>query len=178
MKPTWYALGAFEDDRALLSAIKALRPEIRTRIEAHTPYPVEGMDEALALGPSRVRWAGAVGGLLGAAGAYFTMWFTNAFDFPINVGGRPLHALPAFIPITFELGVLTSALFIFIGVLGLNGLPRLYHPVFDVDGFRNASIDGFWISIPAEDRQQAEALANALRGIGATAVHSTEARKR
>jgi hypothetical protein len=67
--------------------------------------------------------------------------------YPINVGGRPLHSAPAFIPITFECGVLLSALTAFFGVLAWMGFPRLYHPVFEAPGFRRASIDRFWISI-------------------------------
>jgi Protein of unknown function (DUF3341) len=178
MKAGWYALGEFDHPEAIVQAARALREELRFPIDAHTPYPIDELEEALELRPSRVRWAGLAGGLIGAVGAYVILWYTNALDYPLNAGGRPLNAIPAFIPITFEMAVLVSALAIFLGVLALSGLPRLYHPAFDVDGFARASIDRFWISIPASDRSEAEEYTVRLRVLGAREVHLTETRTR
>ncbi len=178
MKAGWYALGEFEDPGTVVKAARALREELTVPIDAHTPYPIDELEEALELRPSRVRWAGLAGGLIGAVGGYVTLWFTNAVNYPLNVGGRPLNAIPAFIPITFEMAVLISAVSIFVGLLGLCGLPRLYHPAFDVDGFARASIDRFWVSIPASDRTEADGYTARLRVLGAREVHLTETRTR
>ena len=89
--------------------------------------------------------------LAGGAGAYFIQWYLNAYDYPLNVGGRPPHAAPAFVPITFETTVLVAALSGFVIFLALSRLLRLYHPVFEVEGFERASIDQFWLGIDARD---------------------------
>ena len=83
----------------------------------------------LRLRDRRVLWLGLFGGLFGFALALGMQLFTN-FDYPINVGGRPLYALSAFAVVAFELTVLFAALTPAIGMLALNGLPRLHHPVF------------------------------------------------
>ncbi len=106
---------------------------------------------------------------LGAATGYFIQWYMVAFDFPINVGGRPPHSAPAFIPVTFELGVLFSALAIFFGLFVLWGMPRLHHPTFEVEGFRSATVDGLWLSA-ATEAGKAEALVGQLRTLGARSV--------
>ncbi|MGA9520338.1 MAG: DUF3341 domain-containing protein [Myxococcaceae bacterium] len=178
MKASWYALGAFDDPETIVEAARALRQELPVQIDAHTPYPIDALEEALELRPSRVRWVALAGGLVGAVGAYVTLWYANALDYPLNIGGRPLNAVPAFIPITFEMAVLVSAGAIFLGVLALSGLPRLYHPAFDVEGFSRASIDRFWISIPASNRTEAEGYTIRLRVLGAREVHLTETRTR
>jgi hypothetical protein len=114
-----------------------------------------------------------VAGVLGAATGYFIQWFMVAFDWPLNVGNRPPHSAPAFVPVTFELGVLMAAFGIFFGLFALWGMPRLHHPVFEVEAFRSASIDGLWLSAPAEDGA-ADGLAGELRRLGARAVEIVE----
>jgi hypothetical protein len=111
------------------------------------------------------------GGLTGAATAYLLQWFTNVIDYPINVGGRPLHAAPAFIPITFELAVLFAAFSIFFGLLAIMRLPQPYHPGFELEAFRSASTHGFWLSVElaAGDPQRAH-ISDQLRTFGATHV--------
>jgi ActD protein len=104
---------------------------------------------------------------MGVVGGYSLLYWCSAVAYPINVGGRPLHSAPAFIPITFELGILFSALTAFFGVLAYMGYPRLYHPVFESAGFRRASTDQFWISVQLvgdDDRHQLE---NELKSLGA-----------
>jgi hypothetical protein len=98
-------------------------------------------------------------------------WWMNAIDYPINVGGRPLHSAPQWVPITFELGVLFSAFAIFFGSLGLFGFPRPYHPVFEDEEFRRASINSFWISVETkDDAAHNERVLQRLRELGAAHV--------
>jgi hypothetical protein len=112
-----------------------------------------------------------VGGLAGASFGYLVQFLTNAVDWPINIGGRPPHSAPAFVPITFESGVLMSAFSIFFGLWAILRLPQPYHPAFDVDAFRSASSHGFWLSIETEQTgPQIEDLSRELRTLGALQV--------
>lgn len=163
-------MGKFPDQETLCEAGKALR-ELGLPVDLHSPFQMEKAAEALALKPSRVRWMGLLGGVAGGGGAYLIAWYCNAVDFPINVGGRPLNSAPAFIPLTFEGAVLTSATLIFLSFLALCGLPRLYHPTFEVEEFQETSIDAFWASVVvAGEREAAEHAAAHLRELGALAV--------
>jgi hypothetical protein len=164
-------LGEFEDPEAMLRAIHELKRRGWRRLDAFTPYPVEGLEEALDLRRSTLNWRVLPFAILGAGGGYFIQWFCNGFNYPINVGGRPPHSAPAFIPITFEMGVLASAIFgVLIGFY-LTGLPRLYLPLFDAPGFTRATLDRFLVGLDAADPSfslvQAE---RDLRELGATNV--------
>ena len=166
-----YVLGEFPDDHALLAAARALRADGRgSGLDLHTPYPVHGAEEALGLRRSTVPLVALIGGVTGAITGYLLQWYTVGFDWPLNVGNRPPHSPPAFIPVTFELGVLFAALSIFFGLLfAYFRFPRVYHPVFEVEEFRSASIDGLWLSAAVPD-DRAEEVAAALRRMGASAV--------
>lgn len=144
-------IAEFADPESLTTAARRLREAGYTRLEAYTPFPVEPLDEALALPPSRVpRWVlgGAIGG---AALMYGYAWFTTSVDYVWNVGGKPPHSWPSFVPITFELGVLGACVTGLVAMLALNGLPRLHHPVFGAPGFRRASRDRFFLCVERRD---------------------------
>src|SRR5262249_48952419 len=128
----------------------------------YSPYPIEGADEALGIGRSSVPFFVLVGGLLGASLGYGMMYWCNAVDYPLNVGGRPLNSVPAFVPITFELAVLLASLFSFASFLLFTGLPRPHHPAFEVGEFRTASNHRFWLSIRLEGRELPESVARLL----------------
>jgi hypothetical protein len=163
-------LGEFDREHALFDAIRALRGRGGVKLDIHSPYPLHGSDEVLGLKRSTVPLVALVAGVTGAVTGYFIQWYMAAFDWPLNVGNRPPHSAPAFIPVTFELGVLFASLAIFIGLLGgYFGFPRLHHPVFEVEAFRSASIDGLWLSAEADGRD-AEAVAGELRRLGARHV--------
>jgi hypothetical protein len=165
-----YVLGEFDGEHALLGAARELRGRVQGTLDLHSPYPLHGSDEALGLRRSRVPLVALVTGVLGACTGYLLQWYVNAFDWPLNVGNRPPHSLPAFIPVTFELGILFSAFGIFLGLIGgFFGFPRLHHPVFEVEAFRSASIDGLWLSAEVDGRD-AEAVAAELRRLGARHV--------
>jgi hypothetical protein len=165
-----YVLGEFEREEALLGATRELRGRVRGRLDLHSPYPLHGADEALGLERSKVPLVALVAGVLGAVVGYVMQWYVASFAWPLNVGNRPPHSAPAFIPVTFELGILFASLAIFFGLLGgFFGFPRLHHPVFEVEAFRSASIDGLWLSAEVEG-EDAEPVAAELRRLGARHV--------
>jgi ActD protein len=163
-------LGEFGEQAALLDAARSLRARGGARLDLHSPYPLEGADEALGLKPSTVPLVVLVAGVIGAISGYLLQWYTVGYDWPLNVGNRPPHSPPAFIPVTFELGVLFAALAIFFGLLAAwFGFPRVHHPVFEVEAFRSATIDGLWLSAEVEGKD-AEAIAAELRRLGARQI--------
>ena len=168
-----YVVAEFAAEAPLLDAARALRAEGQTELDLHSPVPLHGSDEALGLKRSIVPRIALVAGLVGAVSGYLMQWYLVGVDFPINVGGRPPHSPPAFIPVTFELGVLFAALSIFFGLFALWGMPRLHHPVFEVEAFRSASVDGLWLSA-AVSAEAAEGTAARLRGLGARQVQIVE----
>ena len=120
-------------------------------MDAYSPFPVEGLAEAIGFHHTRVPLIVLIGGILGCVGGFFLQYWVAVIDYPINIGGRPLNSWPSFIPVTFELTILLAALFAFFGVLALNGLPMPYHPVFNVERFVNASRNRFFLCIESKD---------------------------
>lgn len=146
-------MAEFGSADALLSAVHAAREAGYRRLETYTPFAVEGLAEALDLPRSRIPLITLIGGIVGGAGAFFLQWYSAVIDYPINSGGRPFNSWPMFIPATFELAVLGAALAAFLGMLALNGLPRLRHPVFDTPDFDLASRNRFFLCIRGDDAQ-------------------------
>ncbi len=141
--------------------------------DTFSPYPLHGSSRALGLGRSRVPLLCLLGGLFGASCGYAVQWWTNAVDYPLNVANRAPHAVPSFVPITFELGILCAALATFVGLFAILGLPRPYHPLFEVPGFESASVDGFWLAVRATDPRQ---VADELAARGGADVRTVEER--
>ncbi len=164
-------LAEFPEPEPMVAAARKLREAGREGLDAYSPYPVHGIDEALKLPRSKVPLAALVGGLAGATGGYVLQWWTNAVDYELNVGNRPPHAWPTNIPVTFESGVLICVLTIFFGSLFyFFGLPRPYHPVFEAEEFRSASLDKFWISAELKEGEGPQELERILRELGAQRV--------
>jgi hypothetical protein len=147
----WGMLAEFDGPETLARAARRLREAGYERLDAYTPYPVEAVGEALARRRTRIGWSVLVAGLLGAAGGYALQWYLMVVDYPINVGGRPLHSWPAFIPVTFELMVLTASVVGVVALFARNGLPCPHHPLFSVAAFERASQDGWFLSVEASD---------------------------
>ena len=124
-----------------------------SRLEGCSPYEIRGLPETLGLRRSRLPTVGFVAGVIGAAIGYLVQWYVDAFDYPLDAGGRPPHAIPSFVFVTFETMVLFAAVSVFVSLMVLAGLPRYYHPLWEIDGFERVSLDRFWVVV---DIRQAE----------------------
>lgn len=144
-------LAEFGDPESILEAVRRAREAGYRRMDAFTPFPVEGLSEELGFHRSAVPAVVLTGGLIGAVGGYLLQYWLNVLDYPINVGGRPLHSAPMFVIVAFELTILAAALFAVLGMLALNKLPMPYHPVFNVPDFALASTNRFFLAIEAAD---------------------------
>lgn len=146
-------LAEFKDAETAISAAHRIHEAGYRCLDAYSPFPVEELSEAIGQHRTRLPLIVLIGGLLGGGGAYYMMYYAAVLSYPINVGGRPLDSWPTYIPIVFELTVLAASFAAVLGMLGLNGLPMPYHPVFNVPEFKRASRDRFFISIEAADPQ-------------------------
>jgi hypothetical protein len=148
----YYGLMAeFGSPADIVAAAQRAHAEGYRRMDAFTPFPVEGLAEAMDFHRTRVPLIVFLGGLAGCLLGYFMQYYFMAIYWPFNIGGRPLNSWPAFIPITFELTVLLAAISAVLGMLALNGLPQPYHPVFNAPNFALASQDRFFLCIEAGD---------------------------
>jgi hypothetical protein len=165
-----WVLAEFPTPTSLVDATRQMLEKGYTGMDTYSPYPLHGGSEALGLPPSRVPFIALGGALTGIVTAVAMMAYMNGFDYPINVGGRPIYSIPAYVPITFELAVLLTAFGIFFGLLGLSRLPQPYHPVFECEAFRSASTHGYWLSVPKAATAKAEDIMDQLKSLGATQV--------
>jgi hypothetical protein len=144
-------LAEFDGPEALLAAAREAREAGYRGLDAFTPFPVEGLSQILRLPRPRISWVGLIGGFGGAAVALFMQFYVN-YEFPLDVGGRPVYAISAFAVVTFELTILFSALSMIVAMLWQNGLPRLNYPVFAARRFHLASKNRFFLCIKGDDR--------------------------
>jgi hypothetical protein len=151
-EPTLYGLMAeFDSPDGLVHAAEQARLAGYRKMDAYSPIPIEELSEALGLARTRLPKLVFLGGVLGGLGGYGLEFWVANIAYPMNVGGRPFHSWPQFIPVTFETTVLGAALTCFIGMWALNKLPQPYHPVFNVPAFARASTDRFFLCIESED---------------------------
>jgi hypothetical protein len=151
MNDRYGVLAEFRTSDELLHATRRAWEKGYRRMDAYSPFPVEGLAEALGFHRTAVPAVVFLGGVFGAVLGYAMQVWMNVVDYPLNVGGRPLNSIPAWIIIMFELTILLGASFAVLGMLALNRLPEPYHPVFNVPAFARASSDRFFLSIEASD---------------------------
>jgi hypothetical protein len=171
----WGLLAEFERPENLVAAAARAREAGYRKMDAYTPFPIHGLSEALGFRRTKLPFVVLAGGLLGCATALGLQWFSTTIHYPLNVGGRPFASWPSFIPITFELTVLFAALSAVFGMLGMNGLPMPYHPVFNAPRFAFASRDRFFLGIEGRDALfDLETTRAFLSGLGAREVVEVE----
>jgi len=144
-------LAEFKSPADVYHAAEKVRDKGFKKWDVHSPYPIHGIDGAMGLGDSRIGWIALFCAFAGAFGGFGLQYWINVFAQPVMIGGKAMNPYPAFIPVTFEPGVLFTAFGCLIGMLVLNGLPRLYHATFKSKNFRRFSDNGFFISIEAKD---------------------------
>ena len=135
----------------VMRAAERVRAAGYTRADAYTPFPIEGLDEALGMKQTRLGWIVLAVGVLGGLGGFFMQWWANVEYYPLVIGGKPFNSWPNWIVIMYELTILTSAFTAGLFMIFRNGLPRAYHPMFNAPGFEKASRDKFFICIESSD---------------------------
>jgi len=144
-------MAEFEDPTSLVTATERAHHEGYRCMDAYSPYPIEELHDALGARHTRLPLIVLIGGLVGCIGGYALQYWSSVIAYPLNIGGKPLHSWPAFIPVTFECTILAAALSCVLGMLALNGLPMPYHPVFNLARFALASRNRFFLCIEAKD---------------------------
>ena len=173
--PLYGLMAEFDSPETLLEASRRAFAEGFRRMDAYSPFPVDGLAEAIGFPRTRVPLIVLIGGIVGCIGGFWLQYWVSVIDYPINIGGRPLNSWPSFIPVTFELTILLAALAAFFSVLGLNRLPMPYHPVFNVERFELASRNRFFLCIEAADKKfELERTRRFLDEIGSLGTYEVE----
>jgi hypothetical protein len=174
--PKLYGLMAeFDGPTELVAAARETYEAGYRRIDGYSPFPIEDLFHAIGDHTTKMPLVVLIGGIIGGFTGYFMQYYLEVIDYPINVGGRPFHSWPSFIPITFEMTILCAALAGVFGMLALNGLPQPYHPVFNVPRFELASRDRFFLVIEARDPKfKLNDTRNFLQSLGAREVSDVE----
>jgi hypothetical protein len=160
-------MAEFEDSDALLQAAHRAYADGYRKLDAYSPFPIEGLSEAIGFHTDRLPLLVLIGGCCGALAGFGLQYWTSVLNYPLNVGGRPFNSWPSFIPVTFELTILLAAGAAVLGMLALNGLPMPYHPVFNVPRFHLATRDRFFLCIEVTDpRFDREATRRFLESLG------------
>jgi hypothetical protein len=168
MKP-WALMAEFASAGDLLAAARRARAAGYTRLDAYSPFPIDGLAEELGYPRTPVPFWTFLGALAGGAGGYFMQWYAAVIDYPVNIAGRPLHSWPMFVPLAFELAVLGGAFAAVISFLAASGLPRLRHPLFASPDFELATRNRFFLCLrgddPAYDGDRSRTLLQELKPI-------------
>ena len=155
--PTSYAIMAeFETPAAILHAAQLVRESGYRQWDVFTPFPIHGMDRAMGLKNSQVGWFSFIGGCTGYATGMLMIWFMNAYDYRIVIGGKPMFSPFYSFPPSYELTILFGSFGALLGMLFLNRLPRLHHPLLKNRRFALATHDRFFVVIEASDPKYAE----------------------
>lgn len=170
--PGIYGLVAeFESAAELVKAAASAHEAGYRRMDAYSPFPIEGLSEAMGYHRTAMPLLILIGGIVGALSGFGLQYYCAVLSYPVNVAGRPLNSWPSFIPVTFELTVLFGSLTAVFGLIALCGLPMPYHPLFHVPRFSRATCDGFFLCIESVDpRFELQATKNFLTGLNPSDV--------
>ncbi|MGH9905895.1 MAG: DUF3341 domain-containing protein [Pyrinomonadaceae bacterium] len=149
--PLYGVMAEFDNPTELVAAARRTYEAGYRRINGYSPYPIEELWEAIGFHKTGLPLIVLIGGIVGGLGGFLMQYYLSVFDYPLNVGGKPLNSWPAFIPITFECTILAAAFAAVFGMLALNKLPQPYHPVFNAPNFALATRDHFFLVIEAND---------------------------
>ena len=171
MNTAYGIMAEFDNPEALVRAAREAHDKGYRKMDAYSPIPVHGLAAAMGVKRSKLPWLVGMGGLIGGSSGLFMQWFASAVHYKLNIGGRPFFSWPSFIPITYELTILFSALSAAFWMFGLNGLPQPYHPVFNDPRFKLASRDRFFLCIEGVDPLfNVSKTTEFLKGLGAKSV--------
>jgi hypothetical protein len=175
-RPALYGLLAeFHTPEEVVRAAHKVREAGYRRVDGYSPYPIEELSEALHFHKSHLPKIVLGGGILGALAGWGLEYWSSVIAYPLNIGGRPLNAWPAFLVPAFETTILFAAGSAVLGMLALNGLPEPYHPVFNAPAFALATRDRFFICVEASDpRFDPAETRSLLEGLGAAQVSEVE----
>ena len=151
--PIYGIMAEFDSAQALLDAAKKTHEAGYKKIDAYSPFPIEGLAEEIGFHFDEIPLTVLIGGIIGGCTGYLMQYWMNAVDYPLNIGGKPPHSWPAFIVITFEMTILFAGISAVLGMLTFNGLPMPYHPVFNVPRFAFASKDRFFLIVFSSDKK-------------------------
>jgi hypothetical protein len=143
-------LARFDNPASLLKAAAKTRDAGYKKFDSHSPFPIHGMDEAMGLKRSPLGWIVGLLALIGGSGLLALQWWSSTIEYPLVISGKPFFSFQAYVPVTFAGAVLCGAFAATFGMLIINQLPRLHHPIFYSDRF-SATDDGFFVSIEAGD---------------------------
>ncbi|HBY99033.1 MAG TPA: DUF3341 domain-containing protein [Chloroflexi bacterium] len=144
-------MAEFEGPDELVEATRRAREAGYRKVDAYSPFPVEGLADELGFHRTWISLIVLIGGVIGGVSGYALQYYISVVSYPLNVAGRPLNSWPMFVPVVFELTILFAGLFALFGMLALNGLPMPYHPVFNVPRFALATRDRFFLVIETSD---------------------------
>jgi len=151
--PIYGIMAEFDSAQALLDAAKKTHQSGYKKIDAYSPFPIEGLAEEIGMHFDEIPLTVLIGGIIGGCTGYLMQYWMSAVDYPLNIGGKPPHSWPAFIVITFEMTILFAGISAVLGMLAFNGLPMPYHPVFNVPRFALASKDRFFLIVFSSDKK-------------------------
>ncbi len=166
-------LAEVRNPKELIDVAKLVDKSGYKNYDTFSPFPVHGMDKAMNLNKSKLGWIVLGHGIVGLTGAFAMIYYMMVYDYPLNISGKTLMNIPAWIPVMFELTILLSAFGAVFGMFFLNGLPKFNHPLFNSEQFKKVTDDGFFICIEAEDPQfDAEKVEKLLKDAGAQNIET------
>lgn len=168
-------LAEFDGPDSLLRAARSVREEGYERFDCHSPFAIHGMDGAMGQKRSNLGFIVGFFALVGLIGAILLQWYASAVAYRLVISGKPFFSYQAYVPVTFAVAVLLAAILSVFGMMALNGLPRLNHPLFSSKRFEKVSDNGFFISVEEADaRFDLEKTPSYMRAIGARNVEVIE----